>query len=86
MCSKETRTVQVLVVADKDIRAVALHLRNMLAGYNIIVHVDRKALQLDIKDFNSRVIISWVVPKYSPLAFALLSNFDEKFVGELLQL
>lgn len=86
MYSKETRTVQVLVVAVKDVRAVALHLSDMLAGYNTIVHVDRKALQLDRKDFNSRVIINWVVPKYSAFAFALFSNFDEKFVGELLQL
>ena len=73
MCSKETRIVQGLVVAVKDIWAVALHLSDMLTGYNVIVHVDRKAkLQLDRKDFDSRVIINWVVPKYSAFAFALL--------------
>ena len=73
MCSKETRIVQMLVVAVKDIWAVALHLSDMLTGHNIIGHMDRKAkLQLDRRDFDSRVIISWLVPKYSVFAFALL--------------
>lgn len=42
MCSKETRIAQMLVVAVKDIWAVALHLSDMLTGYNIIGHMDRK--------------------------------------------
>lgn len=54
MCSKETRIVQMLVVAVKDIWAVALHLSDMLTGHNIIGHMDRKAkLQLDRRDFDS---------------------------------
>lgn len=72
MCSKETRIAQMLVVAVKDIWAVALHLSDMLTGYNIIEYGQAK-LQLDRRDFDSGSSSTGLYKRnYSVFAFALL--------------